>query len=87
MLTLKQLAEAFSKAQGIPVVYKETPTWIFLLLMRKELYELIQWYRTKGYQANVKHLREEEFSGLLTTFSEFIEETNWANEQLTYESW
>ncbi|MBD2001732.1 MULTISPECIES: NmrA/HSCARG family protein [Cyanophyceae] len=87
VLTPKQLAEAFSKAQGIPVVYKETPAWIFLLLMRKELYKLIQWYRTKGYQANVKSLREEEFSGLLTTFSEFLEETNWANEQLTYESW
>ena len=87
VLTPKQLAEAFSKAQGSPVVYKETRAWIFLLLMRKELYELIQWYRTKGYQANVKHLREEEFSGLLTTFSEFLEETNWANEQLTYESW
>ncbi|MBD1924562.1 NmrA/HSCARG family protein [Microcoleus sp. FACHB-831] len=86
VLTPKQLADAFSKAQGIPVVYKEAPAWIFLLLLRSELYGLIQWYRTKGYQANVKQLREEEFPGLLTTFSEFLEETNWANEQLTYES-
>ncbi|MBR8833059.1 MAG: NmrA/HSCARG family protein [Stigonema ocellatum SAG 48.90 = DSM 106950] len=85
VLTPKQLAEAFSQTQGIPVVYKETPAWIFLLLGRKELFNLIQWYRTKGYQADVQHLREE-FPGLLTTFSEFLEETNWANKELTYES-
>jgi uncharacterized protein YbjT (DUF2867 family) len=86
VLTPKQMTEAFSKAQGIPVVYKETPAWIFLLLFRKELFDLIQWYRTKGYQADVQRLREEEFPGLLTTFSEFLEETNWANQELTYES-
>lgn len=86
VLTPKQMASAFSKVQGIPVIYKEIPSWIFILLGRKELFALIQWYRSKGYQADVKRLREEEFPGLLTTFSEFLEETNWANEELTYES-
>lgn len=86
VLTPKQMTEAFSQVQGIPVVYKEIPAWIFLLLLRKELFNLIQWYRTKGYQADVQRLREEEFPGLLTTFSEFLEETNWANQELTYES-
>ncbi len=86
VLTPKQMAEAFSKAQGIPVVHKEIPAWIFLLLLRKELFDLIQWYRTKGYQADVKRLREEEFPGLLTTFNEFLEETNWVNEELSYEN-
>lgn len=86
MLTPKQMAEAFSKAQGRQVVYKEIPAWIFLLLLRRELFALIVWYRTKGYQADVKHLREEEFPGLLTTFSEFLEETNWTNAELSYES-
>ncbi len=85
VLTPKQMTEAFSKAQGIPVIYRETPAWIFLLLLRKELFDLIQWYRTKGYQADVQHLREE-FPGLLTTFSEFLAESNWANKELTYES-
>lgn len=85
VLTPKQLTEAFSKAQGIPVVYKETPAWIFLLLGRKELFSLIQWYRSKGYQADVQHLKEE-FPGLLTTFSEFLQDTNWANQELTYET-
>jgi uncharacterized protein YbjT (DUF2867 family) len=86
VLTPKQMAEEFSKVQGIPVVHKEIPAWIFLLLLRKELFDLIQWYRTKGYQADVKHLREEEFPGLLTKFSDFLAQTNWANQELTYES-
>ncbi|MCC5628791.1 hypothetical protein LC613_12085 [Nostoc sphaeroides CHAB 2801] len=68
------------------MVYKETPAWIFLLLLQKELFDLIQWYRKEGYQADVRRLPEEEFPGLLTTFREFLAETNWANAELTYES-
>lgn len=78
VLTPQQMAEAFSRAQGKPVVYKEIPPWIFLLLFRKSLFDLIQWYRKQGYQADVPALRKE-FPGLLTRFSEFLEETNWAN--------
>lgn len=84
--TPKQMAAAFSQVQGIPVKHQEVPPWIFLLFWRKELFDIIQWYRTKGYQANVQQLREEEFPGLLTTFCEFLAETNWANKELTYES-
>ncbi|MBE9167591.1 NmrA/HSCARG family protein [Pleurocapsales cyanobacterium LEGE 06147] len=84
ILTPKQMVEEFSRAQGRPVVYKEVPSWIFLLLLRKPLFDLIQWYRNEGYQADVEYLRNEEFPGLLTTFQEFLEETNWANEELTY---
>ena len=85
VLTPKQMAEVFSQVQGIPVIHKEVPAWIFLLLFRKELFDLIQWYRNKGYQADVKYLREEEFPGILTTFKEFLEETKWANKELTYD--
>ncbi|HEY9726213.1 MAG TPA: NmrA family NAD(P)-binding protein [Chroococcales cyanobacterium] len=85
VLTPKQMVEEFSKVQGMTVVYKEVPPWLFLLLWRKRLFELIQWYRNQGYQADVQSLREE-FPGLLTTFREFLEETNWANPQLTYDS-
>lgn len=86
VLTPKQMAEEFSQVQGSTVIYKEIPPWLFLLLWRKELFDLIRWYRNQGYQADVKQLREEEFPGLLTTFREFLEETNWANQELTYES-
>ncbi len=77
MLTPKQMAVEFSQVQGRPVVHKEIPPWIFLLLLRKSLYDLIQWYRNQGYRANVNQLREE-FPGLLTTFHEFLIETQWA---------
>lgn len=86
VLTPLQMAQSFSNIQEIPVVYREIPAWIFLLLWRRELFALIRWYRTQGYQADVRRLREEEFPRLLTTFSEFLEETNWANKELTYES-
>ncbi|OKH37308.1 NmrA family protein [[Phormidium ambiguum] IAM M-71] len=86
LLTPQQMAAEFSQAQGMSVVHKEIPPWIFLLFLKKELFELIQWYRKKGYQADVNYLREEEFPGLLTTFKEFLQETNWANQELTYES-
>ncbi|QFS44190.1 hypothetical protein [Nostoc sphaeroides] len=55
-------------------------------MLQKELFDLIQWYRKEGYQADVRRLPEEEFPGLLTTFREFLAETNWANVELTYES-
>ena len=84
VLTPKQMAEAFAIAQGKPVTYKGVPPWIFLLLFRKSLFDLIQWYRNKGYQADVPHLRQE-FPGLLTTFADFLEETSWANANLTYQ--
>lgn len=83
MLTPRQMAEVFSEVQGKPVVYKEVPPWIFLLLFRRSLFDLIQWYRTQGYQADVASLREA-FPGLLTTFADFLEETHWANAELTY---
>ncbi|BCX08619.1 MAG: hypothetical protein KatS3mg066_2478 [Fischerella sp.] len=85
VLTPKQMAAEFSKVQGMTVVHKEVAPWIFLLLLRKDLFNLIQWYRHQGYQADVERLRAE-FPGLLTTFGEFLEETNWANSELTYES-
>lgn len=85
VLTPSQMAIAFSKVQETKVIHKEVPPWIFLLFLQKELYNIIQFYRNQGYQADVNHLREE-FPGLLTTFDEFLQETNWGNAQLTYET-
>lgn len=84
VLTPLQMAQLFSTVQKVPVTYREIPAWIFLLLWRRDLFSLIQWYRTQGYQADVKQLREE-FPMLLTTFSEFLTETHWSDTGLTYE--
>ncbi|MGL5939768.1 MAG: NmrA/HSCARG family protein [Waterburya sp.] len=85
VLTPTQMTAEFSRVQGKPVTYKEIPPWIFLLFWRKSLFDLIQWYRHEGYQADVQYLRDQEFPKLLTSFREFLEETNWANEMLTYQ--
>ncbi len=85
VLTPSQMAEAFSKVQESKVVHQEVPPWIFLLFLQKELYHIIQFYRNQGYQADVNSLREE-FPGLLTTFDEFLRETDWGNAQLSYET-
>lgn len=84
VLTPQQMAEAFSRVQGRPVIYKAIPPWIFLVLFRKSLFDLIQWYRKQGYQADVPRLRDA-FPNLLTTFAQFLEETDWANTALTYQ--
>jgi uncharacterized protein YbjT (DUF2867 family) len=86
VLTPKEMAAEFSQVQGQKVVHWEIPPWIFLLLLRLELYQLIRWYRQEGYQADVTYLREKEFPGLLTTFREFLEETRWADSEKSYES-
>ena len=85
VLTPSQMAEAFSKVQETKVVHQEVPPWIFLLFLQKELYHIIQFYRNQGYQADVNHLRAE-FPGLLTTFEQFLQETNWENSELSYEN-
>ncbi|MGF1672859.1 MAG: NmrA family NAD(P)-binding protein [Rivularia sp. (in: cyanobacteria)] len=85
VLTPQQMAIAFSKAQKSKVVHKQVPPWIFLLFLQKELYNIIQFYRNQGYQADVNYLRAE-FPGLLTTFDEFLQETDWGNAKLNYES-
>lgn len=83
VLTPRQMTDIFAEVQGKPVVYKEVPPWIFLLLLRKPLFDLIQWYRNQGYQADVPYLRNQEFPGLLTTFQEFLEESHWQDQSLT----
>lgn len=84
VLTPEQMAAAFSKVQEQTVKHQEIPPWIFLLLLRKSLFDLIQWYRHAGYQADVGALRAE-FPGLLSSFETFLKETHWANPDLGYE--
>lgn len=86
VLNPTQMAEAFSQVQGRPVKHQELPAWLFLLLGRKSLFDLIQWYRQAGYEADVEQLRAE-FPGLLTPFEQFLQATDWANPELSYGDW
>lgn len=85
VLTPQQIAEEFSRCERKTVVHQEISAWLFLLVFRWQLFKLIQWYRNDGYQADVKYLRRE-FPDLLTSFREFLQETQWADETRTYES-
>lgn len=84
ILTPQQMAAVFSKVQQQTVKHQEIPPWIFLLLWRKSLFDLIQWYRQAGYQADVEKLRAE-FPDVLSSFETFLHETHWADPNLTYE--
>lgn len=84
VLTPQQMATSFSQVQDQTVKHRELPAWLFLLFGRKKLFDLIQWYRNAGYQANVEKLQSE-FPGLLTSFETFLRETHWDNSALSYE--
>lgn len=83
VLTPAEMAAEFARIQGKSVIHKDVPPWIFLLFLRFPLFRLIQWYRNKGYEADVPALRQE-FPGLLTSFREFLAETQWADPALSY---
>ena len=79
------MAEAFALAQGTPCVHKRARLlrWIARLFL-PDLYQVIQFYRTSTETTDLEALADE-FPGLLTPFSTFLEETNWANASATYE--
>ena len=79
------MAEAFANAQGTPCVHKRAR---FLRLIARlflpDLFEVIQFYRTSTETTDVAAL-EEQFPGLLTSFEQFLDETEWGNLNAVYE--
>ena len=53
-------------------------------LFLPDLYQVIQFYRTSTETTDLEALTDE-FPGLLTPFSTFLEETGWGNASATYE--
>ena len=80
------MAEKFAKTQNSQCVHKRSR--FFGLLARlffKDLYEVIQFYRTSTETTDIDALKYQ-FPGQLTSFFEsFLEETQWVNKKLTYE--
>jgi len=77
----KQIAEAFSRKEDLWSTKKFS--WIFLLLLRKSLFDLILWYRKQGYQADVPRLREAFWAS--DYLCPILKETDWANTELSYQ--
>jgi len=85
----QQVAEAFSanqQAAGLPAVqYKEAGfvTENIFWLISDDLWNIIMFYRHRGYEANVEECKKL-FPGL-TSFQDFLKLTKWADPQKTYE--
>ena len=88
-LQWQEVAEAFSanqQASGLPLVsYKEAGfvTECIFWLISDDLWNIIMFYRHRGYQANLKECNKL-FPGL-TSFKEFLKQTKWADPTKTYE--
>ena len=86
VLTAAQIAEAFGRSQGSPAVAHSPQRFlaVFCRFFFPELYELIRFYRTSTETTDVEGLRAR-FPGLVTDFPSFLDETEWENEELSYE--
>eukprot|EP00898_Chlorokybus_atmophyticus_P006668 jgi/Chlat1/7001/Chrsp56S06694 len=82
-LSIQQICEAFSRAQGYPVTHKQVPAWL-VWLIKRELYHIVRFYRDEGYKADVARCRSE-FEGLLT-FEDFLQATRWADQARTWDA-
>ena len=84
-LTGPQIAKCFGKAQGSKVRYYNNHE---LTKMAKksfpELYQQIKFLQTNKEKTNIRMLKRE-FPGLITSFSEFLEETKWSDRERKFD--
>lgn len=86
VLTPREMANAFAKAQNSPCVHDQSRFFALVArLFLKDLHQISRFYRTSTETTDTKALQEQ-FPGLLTSFETFLEETNWADTGLTYEN-
>jgi hypothetical protein len=89
VLTPPEMAATFAEVQNSPCVH--TRNHFFALLVRfffKDLHEIIHFYRTSTELTDVMALKRRfPGEGILTSFEEFLVETNWSNRELTYENY
>mmetsp|Transcript_3833 Transcript_3833/g.10635 ORF Transcript_3833/g.10635 Transcript_3833/m.10635 type:complete len:121 (-) Transcript_3833:288-650(-) len=84
--TPEQIAAAFGEAQRAVVVHTNPILlYFFSFLFFRDLYQVIRFYRETQLSIDVPSLRRE-FPALLTPLADFLDETNWGDASLTYES-
>ncbi|CAB9503312.1 NmrA-like family [Seminavis robusta] len=83
-LSAKEIAQAFGSAQGTPCEHYN-PRLMTLKAWWKfpELYEQIRFIQTFTVQTDVEALKGR-FPGMLTSFADFLEETQWGNKELSF---
>ena len=76
-------AHAGARVPTLAVLADALHRWAARLFFR-DLYEVIQFYRTSTERTDIEALRAE-FPGWLTPFGQFLEETRWGDAEATYE--
>ena len=80
-----EIARAFAKAQSSPCYHQYTKDFALLAWCTfPELYEQIQFLQTSYEVVDIAHLKER-FPGLITSFSEFLEETKWGDRNRVFD--
>jgi len=84
-ISAKDIAKAFAVAQG-SACYHHNPRMLTLKAWWSfpELYDQIRFFNTFSETTDVNELRSE-YPGLLTSFEEFLKETQWSDEKRTFE--
>lgn len=83
-LSAKDIASAFAVAQGTPCRHRN-PRMMTLKSYFKfpELYEQIHFLQTFSVETDIDQLREQ-FPDTMTTFAQFLKETDWGDHNRTY---
>lgn len=88
ILTPREMAQTYAKVQGSKCIH--TRNHFFALLARlffKDLHELMRFYSTSTEETDVEALKHRFPEVRLTSFEDFLVETNWKNRELTYEDY
>lgn len=72
-LTLKQIAEAFTKGLGKKVIYKELPVEV-VRGNSPEMADMFQWFIDKGYEADIQKIKK--IYPDLTSFEQWLKNNN-----------
>lgn len=85
LLSGPQIATAFGKAQGSSCRHVNNREFAKSAKMNfPELYEQIHFIQTSPEKTNIKALKKE-FPGLITSFKEFLDDTEWGNVDLKFD--
>ena len=84
VLTPEQMAQVFAKVQGFPCQHKRNRVLALVArLFVRELWEEMSFLRNTKESTDIEGLKQE--FGYVTSFEQFLEESNWSNVELTYE--
>jgi uncharacterized protein YbjT (DUF2867 family) len=80
-LTMRQTADAFSRALGRKVEYVQVPWDAFAQATCREMAKMYHWFQDVGYEADMHALRQEYPD--LKTLDQFIHEQQWVRAEVS----